>query len=291
MAHPFNNVRDHKVQHSRVSSITKACGGMASGGHTDVAEDKALISKMVKKTALRATGGAVKARSDRPARARGGRTKGKGLKKGSKHTVNVIVAPQSGNPGMPPRPPGPPGVAAGPPPGLAPPMPPRPPMAGPAGPAGGVPGGPAMPPGVPPPGLMRKRGGAVFSGTPNKVSVNAKRTTGIGNKATSQTAGAGRGRTPIRKSFPSNKSDTPNIGRGPVITKATGGTVNAAPAETIERATGGPISSPAKGGMGPQFSGGARGGMAKLEKAARLAKQKYGRPTVTVKNPTQNPAP
>lgn len=299
MAHPFNQHRDHKVQHERVSTITKACGGMASGGHTDVAEDKALVRKMVKQKALRADGGAVKARADRPARARGGRLNRRG-KKGAKHTVNVIVAPQHQAPGMMPpmpHPAAPPGVASlppGGPPGL-PGVPPRPPMAGPmAGPtpAGGVPGGPAMPPGVPPPGLPRKRGGAVFSGTPNKVSVNAKRTTGS-NKATSKTAGAGRGQTQISRSFNSNKQDTPNIGRGPAITKATGGTVNAAmTAEVPQRATGGPVMSDSKAGvdMGPEFTGGSRGGMAKLEKAARLARKGYGRPTISVKNPTQNPA-
>jgi len=74
MTHPFAAHRQGKVEHSRVSSITK---GYASGGgvHSDEAEDKALIKSTVKKSALRADGGAVKARMDRPARKAGGRIK------------------------------------------------------------------------------------------------------------------------------------------------------------------------------------------------------------------------
>lgn len=250
MAHPMNHLRDHKVQHARVKDITAACGGsMASGGHADVAADKSLVRKMVKGSALRASGGAVKSRLDRPARAWGGRT-GKKKKSGGKHTVNVIVAPQAGG-AMAARPPVP-GVAAAPPP-----MPPRPMAPPPPGPMGGPPGVPGMPPGVPPPGMPRKRGGKVMGS----------------NDATSQTAGIGKGRTPISRDFPSNKDDTPNIGRKAVITKATGG----------------PISSPAKGGMGPKLKGGARGGMAKLQKAHKLAKSGYGKATVSAPDPTRNP--
>ena len=251
MSHPMNNLRDHKVQHSRVKDITAACGGgMARGG--DVAQDKSMISRMVKKSALRATGGAVTARADRPGRAWGGRTGKKGGKKKGKsgHTVNVIVAPHSqpSAPAMPPRPPmAPPGVAGG-----APPMPPRPMVPPPPGPMGGPPPGGAMPPGVPTPMPMRKSGG----------------------KVTSANAGIGKGRTTIQRDFPSNKQDTKNIGRGSVITKKTGG----------------PISSAAHGQMGPKFGGGARGGKAKLQKAHKLAASGYGKATVSAKNPTQNPS-
>ena len=289
MAHPHNHLRDHKVQHARVADITAACGGrMAVGGtpHSDIGQDKALIHRMVKKKALRAAGGAVKARADRPARAWGGRARKK--KSSGKHTVNVIVGAHNPAPMAPPVMPhpmaAPPGVAA-----VPPPMPPRPPMAAPPppGPMGGPPGVTGMPPGVPPPMMPRrhggkayKKGGAVFSGTADKQSFTAKARmadSGKGNYEDSQTAGIAKGATPIGRSFPSNKQDTPNIGRKAVITKATGG----------------PIMSDSKAGthMGPQFSGGARGGMAKLQKAARLARSGYGRPGISVKNPTQNPKP
>lgn len=238
MAHPIGNqYRNDKIERSRVPTITRACGGMASGGgtHSDISDDKALVRKMVKSVALRADGGAVRARADRPNRARGGKVK----KAKGGHTVNVIVAPGA------PKQPMIPGVAAGPPPG-SPPVVPRPPVAPPAGmaPPGSVPPG-AGPPGMP----MRARGG--------KVDAN--------------NAGIGKGRTPVQHS--PNKQDGKNIGRGPVITKATGG----------------PISSPMTGGMGPKFGGGSRGGTAKLAKAHKLAKAGFGRSTVIAQDPTRNP--
>lgn len=288
MAHPYNDKRDHKVQHDRVSDITKACGGgMSVGGAADAVSKQKMLYPAMKKGTLRAAGGAVKARADRPARARGGRLG----KKKSGHTVNVIVAPHS--PAAPPmmgKPPIVPGVAAGPPPGAPPPGPPMPPprpmVPPPPGPMGGPPGVPGMPPGVPPPGIRYaggrtfKKGGAVFSGTAGKGAFTTKGKAAdakVGNLANSQTAGAGKGRTPIGRSFPSNKQDTPNIGRKPVITKATGG----------------PIMSDSKAGvdMGPQYVGGSMGGIAKLQKYHRLQKKGYGKPTVSMKNPTQNPKP
>jgi hypothetical protein len=266
MAHPMNHLRDHKVQHSRVSDITAACGGgMSSGGAAGaISKQKALYPAM-KKSTLRATGGAVKARSDRPARAFGGRLgKKKGSGKGGKHTVNVIIGHPGGSaPPAPGIPPTVPGVAAGAPPSPAapPPMPPRPPMmAGPPppGPMGGPPGMSGMPPpGVPRPGMpMRKRGGAV---------------------STSSNAGISVGETKISRDFPSNKDDTPNIGRKAVITKATGG----------------PIDSTSKGGthMGPMFMGGSMGGIAKLQKMERTKKTGFGKATREAMNPTQNPKP
>ena len=332
MAHPYNSIRNDKVQHARVVDIAKGCGGgMTKGGaaHPDEAEDRVMIRKMVKGTALRATGGAVKARADRPSRARGGRL---GKKKSSKgNHVNVIIGAH------PPAPPMMPGVGAAP--------PPMPPPPGPAGPGMGGPPmpGAGMPPGVPPPGMryaggraykkggrvkkafggpmgpglpiaqpngpmrsglptaqpmgspqmgtgsaipatpmgigpMRgaampaapmstsnrpfKKGGKVEAGkTPSKEAFTNKGKAddvGVGNKADSQTAGIGKRRTPIERSFKSNKQDTPNIGRGPVITKATGG----------------PITSnyTFKKGMAPHAKGGAMGGLAKLDKAKHPSK-------------------
>lgn len=194
MAHPMNEHRAHKVMKNRVPHIAgKAAGGSA---HSDVKEDKALIKKMVKGTALRADGGGVRARADKVSRAKGGRVKGT--------TVNVIVAPkQQDTPAAPP-------MAA-----MPPPMPPKPPMAPPSAPAamGAVPGLGGMPP-MPPRsdgGRAYKKGGAVRA--KSDASVKGKDGTGIGD------------RTPIQHS--GNKSDTQNIGRGPAITRATGGPVYA----------------------------------------------------------------
>lgn len=255
MAHPFNNLRAHKVEHSRVGTITKACGGGMSGGAT-APSGKMIGRKDGGAVVARATGGPVQQRSDRPARAFGGRLGGKKKKsgKGGNH-VNITIAPHPKSP-LPMMPP--PGVAAAPPP-----MPPRPPMmpppAGP-GPIGAPPGigaGPMPPPGVlPPPGMppryaggrAYKKGGAVFSGAQSKVSATASGTIGS-NKSDSQTAGIGKGRTPLQPS--PNKQDGKNIGRGPVITKAAGG----------------PISSKAKGQMAPHAKSGAGGGLSRIDKA------------------------
>jgi len=111
----------------------------AKGGkvHPDEAEDKKLISKMIKSD------------DKRHERADGGRVgKGKG-----KTTVNVIVSPQGGGQQPPQRVPVPVPVPQGPPPGAG------------APPPGGMPPGGAPPMGggaMPPPGMMgRKAGGRV----------------------------------------------------------------------------------------------------------------------------------
>jgi hypothetical protein len=128
-------------------------GGKAEA-HEDVAEDKALIKKMVKPSARTAKFGG------------GGLSAPKKGGKG-KTNINIVINPgakpddqMGGAPGMPPMPPGlPPRPAGGipvpmgmPPAGGAAPMPMPMPMPGPAGPAG--------PPGMPPMG--RKAGGKVY---------------------------------------------------------------------------------------------------------------------------------
>lgn len=278
MSHPFNSLRNDKVQKSRVSSITAACGGgMATGGA--VSGSKTIARKDGGAVSLRADGGAVKSRADRPNRARGGRTK----KSGKGHTVNVIVAPSAPKPPMPPMIPG---VAAGSP-GLSPPRPPlTPPAGGPIAAPGAAPplgAGPMPPPGaLPPPGVhyaggrAYKKGGRVksaggaaggksnFSGTPMKAAFTTKGKPadgGKGNHETGDTAGIGKGRTPIQ-SIGTNKMDTKNIGRGPVITKATGGPINSDYAW--------------KKGMAPHAKGGAMGGLAKLDKADHPSKYVRG---------------
>lgn len=213
MAHPFNEHRSHKHQKNRVAHIAgKAAGGSA---HSDVKEDKALIRKMVKGVALRADGGAVKARADKVSRAKGGRVKGT--------TVNVIVAPKGQEQ------PAAPMMAA------PPPMPPKPPMAPPIAPApmaAAAPGLGGMPP-MPPRsdgGRAYKKGGAVKSMKKSKSMKMSgekhKRAAGgpVSGAAVKGKTGIG-DRTPIQHS--GNKSDTQNIGRGPVVTRATGGAIYA----------------------------------------------------------------
>jgi hypothetical protein len=132
MAHPFASQRQSKVEHSRVAGITKA---YATGGAV-----KPPQMLKPKTTIMKAEGGPVSARLDRPGRASGGRV-------GKATTVNVIVAPTPSGAAEGAAPP--PMAAPKPPMGAAPPPPPGMPMGGPP------PGGPPMP--------MRANGGAVKS--------------------------------------------------------------------------------------------------------------------------------
>lgn len=158
MAHPFESMKNDQISKSRVSKITHGAASAspktyrASGGrvHPDEAQDKKLISKMIKKAEL----GEVKGeksprRADRVERKKGGRVKGASV------NINVISAPSAtppGGAGM--LPPGPPPMPPG-----AGPVPPRPPMGGPMAP--GLAG--SGPSGIP--GMMpRATGGRVKSG-------------------------------------------------------------------------------------------------------------------------------
>ena len=141
MVHPFAKYSEKHPGQRRAHERVK---GYKSGGkvHSDEAEDKKLIKKMVKADDLKPEGKASGGRLDKYAR--GGRTK-----HGKSNThINIVVAPKGGDsagasPGLPP------GLGA-PPPGAGPGGPPMPPP--------GV-GGPPPGPGGPPPGL--KRGGKV----------------------------------------------------------------------------------------------------------------------------------
>lgn len=234
MAHPHAGLRQHKVEKSRVSKI--AHGHAAGGGvHSDEAADKALIKKMVRKTALTAEGDSPKHRADRPGRKRGGRVKG------GKTVVNVITnaaPPAPGIAGPPPMPPGPP-------PGAPPAMPPmgaKPPMLPPAGaPPGGM--GPGMLP-------VRKRGGRVNDGTK------------VFNKSMKEA-----GERPV-KHIP-GKNDLKDMNRGRVVTFKTGGGVKSFTAY----ASGGRIESPQGVAAATDLPGGAGGGEGRLAKAHR-AKRK-----------------
>ena len=281
--HPYHAHRQGKVEHRRVGHITK---GYAAGGavHSDAAEDRKMVKAMVRPGSLKEYGGASKHRADR---ARGGRTK----KHHGKTIVNVITGSHGG-------PTAPPGLAAGAGPvppspmaGPAPPpmMPPRPPM-------GAGPGGPPMPP----PGLpMRAKGGRVGA------------TKGDGTKPAPVSATGASGRTwesskrlGTHVTHTDGKGDGKDIGRGKVVTYAKGGKVGfgdpagqkvpkegesptgsgVAGRRLVKFWAGGSVGKKAGGAvgplysrnapMGPEFEGGAGGGEARLEKAAR-AKRKY----------------
>lgn len=212
MAHPHNEIRDHKVQHSRVAHIAK---GYADGGavHSDAAQDRAMVKGMVKPGSLKVDGGKPTQRADKPHRARGGRTK-----KGGKTVVNVINAG-----GTHPAPTGPMPMPGGPPPmAAAPPMPPRP-MPGP--PPGPMPGGPpGMPPGMPP----RKAGGRAFA---NGGAVKSGPAWNEGRKAGTQVTHS------------PGKNDQVGLNRGKPITYKTGGRIESpegvAPATKLPGGSGG----------------------------------------------------
>lgn len=229
MAHPHAGIRQNKVEKSRVAKITK---GYASGGgvHSDEAEDKKLIKKMVRKKALTAEGDSPAYRADRPGRKRGGRVKG------GKTVVNVItnsapppapMPPVAGLGGPPPMPPGPPPMAA------KPPLPP-----------GGAPG---MPPGLPPGMPMRKRGGRVNDGT--KVFDKSMKEAG---------------ERPI--THDKGKNDLKDMNRGRVVTFKTGGGVVSFRAKggRVEAPQGVAPATDLPGG-----AGGGEGRLAKAHRAAR----------------------
>lgn len=197
MAHPFAEHRQSKVEKSRVAHIT--CG-YATGGavHPDEKQDKKLIDRMVKKSALSDSGDKAKKRADRPGRAKGGRVK---AAKGKGTNVNVIIAgggPHAG--AMPPA-----GVGA---PMAAPPMPPHPPIMPPAGmPPGGAPSMGGMPP-MP----AHKNGGRAY----------AKGGRVKGTKVYEEGVKAG-----TQVQHDPGKNDLAQLGRGKPITYKSGGKVEA----------------------------------------------------------------
>jgi hypothetical protein len=261
MAHPHSEHRAHKVEKRRVPERIK---GYASGGavHEDEKQDKKLVKRMVKKSAIKIEGEKSKHRMDR--RARGGRTKSKG--KGT--VVNVINTPghaMGGAPGMMP-----PGGA---------PMPPRPPMAPPMPPPQG-----AMPPGggmpMPPPGAVpiRAKGGRISSGTadPSEPVGKMKRVmSGHPMIAKPQRARGGSvkdgpawkdgNRNGTQVQHADGKSDGANIGRGRVVTFWAGGGVK-------KRAHGGKVESPEGVAPATEMPGGGGGAKARLFKERRAAR-------------------
>jgi hypothetical protein len=288
MSHPHHEHRAHHVEKRRVHHITK---GYAFGGgvhHSDEAEDTALIRKEVKSSALKhhhADGHKSHHRADRPHRAKGGRVKGKGAT-----TVNINVAPQSGQAPHPmpvpvpasggPPPGGPPGV----PPGAGAPPPMRPPMPPPGA------GGPPMP--------MRARGGRIKSGPAWHEGLrNGTQVQHTGNKGDGENIGRGKPVTYAKGGgiHPANASmaprDTPSglAGLSGGLKRKTGGPVEpvfgwkkgmgpngkgaaTGPDMTKKMLRGNAIEHPAKGGMGPSAGSGRAGGVARLEMTHRAAK-------------------
>lgn len=197
MAHPYQDHKDHKVQHRRVGALTggyafggsgtkkaNAARGYASGGAVSA-------EPLAQRDAVAVTGEPVRQRLDRPHRAKGGRTKS------AKSVTNVIVA--GAHPGAPVPP-----VLPGAPPTPALPLPPRPGVMPPP-PAAGA--GPA--PGAAPMGPRKAGGRAYASG--GRVDY------GPGAKSWMKNT------TPVQHT--NNKLDGGNIGRGKVFSYATGGAV------------------------------------------------------------------
>ena len=263
MAHPHQEHRAHKVERSRVSHIAgmheevRGCHQRARGGKVEAKSSATPAAPM------RADGGPVKARGDRIVRrAKGGKVHhGKGGH--GKTNVNVIVAPSGGQ--HPPMAglgaPGGPGMPPGPPPGMGPPMPPKPPMMPPPG--MGAPGG--MP--------MRKRGGKVNKlwgqsdmspSHPNSTEElwgHSEMKPGYargGHVNANTVLPIAKGRTKVQHT--DNKSDTVNIGRGPVITRNAGGAIYANGKNGKE--------------MGPHLPAGANSGVGRLAKN-KLAKREH----------------
>ena len=254
MSHPFAKHRQTAVEHSRVGHITK---GYKSGGavkHSDAKQDRKLIKSMIDK-AIHPEGAKSKHRMDRPHRAKGGSVKKKGNT--AKTIVNVITGGHPAGGAVPPGPPPPPMGIAGPPPGgMPPPMAAKPPMMPPPG-AGGPPGAPPMP--------MRASGGRVQTPTGTGVAPmnnSSKKTSGspVFNAST-------RNGTQVSDGDGNNKDDSKNIGRGRVVTFASGGKVKRFYAK------GGRVESPdgvAKASMLPGGSGGGKGRLAKERRAERV---------------------
>lgn len=166
--HPFHSQRGHKTARHRVKHILK---GHMRGGHAkheDVAEDKALIKKMIKEHEHKVHGMKKGGRLDKYAR-------GGAAKKKHGTQVNIaVVAPHGRSPSSESAAPAPGGIL--PPPGGGLPMPPP----GGAGLPPGLP--PGMPPGMAPrPGMMN-RGGTVKPAKMKKGHYTGGAESGVGRK-------------------------------------------------------------------------------------------------------------
>lgn len=241
MSHPYNSIRESKVQKSRVGHIT----GRASGGGVSAAGGNLLTGKGRDPLLSRVKGvpdvegGKMKFRADRVMRKAGGRVKSPAV------NVTINTAPKDDKMMMPPpMPMPPPGLMAGPPPGGPPPgapgpMPGGPPMGGPEG-------------GLPPELMPRKRGGRV--GNPvDGSAVNAASGPGWRSGESLKT----------KVQHDPGKNEMKNMNRKRVVTFATGGGV------VSFRAKGGKIEAPQGVAPATKLPGGAGGGKGRLAKAAK----------------------
>lgn len=304
MAHPMNHVRQSKVEKSRVSHLTKryAAGGAV---HSDEAQDKALIRKMVKKADLKADGEKSKHRMDRPKRKRadGGpamkppikmtpdnmldeatRRHQEATAQGRSSTITGQLYKLQGEQGT--------NRAKGgrvkkgnaktivnvisgghPAAGAVPPMPAPPPMGVAGPPPGGMPPPmaarppmPMPPPGGPPTGMpTRAKGGRVQTPTGTGVAEDS----GVGSNKGDAVFNASR-KNGTHISHSGNKDDGKDIGRGRVVTFNTGGGVKSF------RAFGGRVESPDGVAAATKLPGGSGGGKARLAKEHR-AERKYAK--------------
>jgi hypothetical protein len=246
--HPHNEHRAHKVEHRRVSHITK---GYANGGavHGDAAADLKLLKSHVHRTALDMDGRKPKHRADRPQRAKGGRVEkerhtkddlqpfegapdqrakgGRVKHKGGKTVINIMNANPAGAGA---------GVAPG---GAAPPMLPRAPL-----PVAAPPAAPAALPSMPPRPPVAAGAGPMIG--PRQ---DGGRTYASGGRVKDGPAYMeGKNARPVDHA--PGKWNTKDIGRGRVITYASGGAVEA----PHTKAGSGGIEHPMRGG--PKMSGG-----------------------------------
>lgn len=142
MAHPYQQYREkHPGQKKAKERVSRRASGGATSADASIGR-KAISLHAAEHKELKAEGKKSGGRLDKYAR--GGKTKGKGGKKGNNTKINIMVAPKVGNEAPPPVPPTDLGAAP-------PPMPPKMPLGPPAGgPMGAPMGGPPM-----------KRGGKV----------------------------------------------------------------------------------------------------------------------------------
>ncbi len=235
MSHPFAAHRQHHVEHERVKHIAK---GYASGGSVSaqVPSDGLTDDQKAMQNAMgqgKRSGGKVSGGKTKHRADRVHRARGgKVHGKHAKTVVNVITGGHGAPGGAPMG--GPPMM---PPPAPAMAMPPRPPIAP-------APGAAVVPPpgvgaGPPPPGMIRHAGGRAYADG-GAVKPGPAWKEGL--------------RSGTQVQHDDGKNDGKDIGRPKPITYRKGGAVEASKK------------------MGPDMDGGAGGGVGRLEKAKRAAR-------------------
>ena len=278
--HPYHAHKQHKVERSRVSRLTK---GYAGGGAVKGLVKKVLSAHKAEHEALHAEGKESKHRMDRPHRAKGGRV-GK-PKKNAATIVNVITGGHPGG-GAAPPPMAPPMGAGIAPAAMPPPMAAKPPMMPPPGASGPPPGMPLRAKGG---RINRDDGGTVFPGgrddpyraaRPPNQSLRDAATRGVkdydgpttrNHAAPIQKAKGGAVKskgmhvgTPVQHD--TGKNDLADMNRKRVVSFQTGGGVRTFMA-------GGRVESPDGVAKATRLPGGGGGGEARLAKAHRAERK------------------